>query len=75
MFKAGSTIRNLETGKLYLVVQSYKYAVMVMDLCSGQILNESKLIAERDWDKFVEDVKCIREKFGNEDYRWSQATI
>ena len=71
MFKAGSQIRCLESGKLFLVVQSYKYAVLVLDLESGEILNQGKLVAERDWDKFVPDVQLERKKFGGDQYIYS----
>lgn len=74
MFRSGSQIRELETGKLYLVVQSYKYAVLVLDLESGNILNEGKLIAERDWDRFTSDLRCAREKFEEKD-RFVQIAI
>lgn len=62
MFRAGSTIRELLTGKLYLVVQSFKCAVLVCDLNSGLILNEPKLIVERDYDEFADDLKIDRRK-------------
>lgn len=71
MFKAGSQIRELSTGKLYLVVQSYKYAVLVLDLNSGSVLNEGKLIAERDWFRFKEDHKCQK----IDEYKWEQIQI
>lgn len=75
MFKAGSQIRNLETGKLYLVVQSYKYAVLVLDLESGSILNEGKLIAERDWSKFVPDTQLESKKIGEDEYQYHIITL
>jgi hypothetical protein len=75
MFKAGQQIRCLVTGNLYLVIQKFKCAVMVSDLNSGEILNEPKLIVERDWDKFVPDTLAYSRKKKYNGYSWGQVTI
>lgn len=75
MFKAGSNIRNLETGEIYLVIQSFKYAILVGKLDSNEVLNDGKYIYQRDFDKFAPDVKCERQKFGEVDYKWRQYSI
>lgn len=54
-FRAGSTIRNVKTGKPYLVIQAFKAAVLVVDLEAPEPLVTPQVILNRNFDEWDED--------------------
>lgn len=75
MFKAGSTIRDLETGEIFMVIQSFKHAILVGRLDNHQKLNSGLYIYERDWDQFAPDTKCERVQLDAEHYQYKAIAV
>lgn len=65
MFKIGSIIRNIKTGKIMKVLHSYKEGTIVVDLKSKQNPMPTYTLLERDWDQWEDEAKLsVKEKKG-----------
>ena len=54
-FKNGETIREVKTGKPFIVIQHFRSAVMIGALEESEVFHEPRLIYETDYDKFEPD--------------------
>ena len=66
MFKAGTIIRNIKTGKPLKVLHAYKSAAVVIDLESNENPTPTFTLLERDWDQWCDESKMtVQEKKTN----------
>lgn len=66
MFKAGTIIRHIKTGKPLKVLHAYAGAAVVIDLEAKENPTPTFTLLERDWDQWIDESKMtVKEKKRN----------
>lgn len=77
-FVPGSIIRHITTAHPYVVIQRLTHAVQVVDAESKDIVQNTKVILERDFDRFTDDLSFECRTTGTNGHTrliWEQAVV